>query len=314
MSIVWSKSGGFCGGSAVRGSDQASELGGVGFQGTTRQGEGWLMKSSDLAPAYTRPDGWKEGSQKEQCHLSLLPFPEKVVLIPTPPAWALKLVNLIFPYMFLELFKLLHWSLEQVSLWVSESVCESSVFRSTLSFLNAISAGFHSQDLWILLFPALVPQAGEPWVGLGILTPLEGPPQLRHPTQYLITTPQVWGLPIPCLHSFYWSQCGFFFMSLVTGIPLNWSSVHSQWWLFYNFIVILRWSWEEASIGLTYSAILTGSFCMALICDTWYLNSYWNHRKEMFWNIFRFFKGNHYFPSIDWNLENITPNFAKLWF
>ena len=44
------------------------------------------------------------------------------------------------------------------------------------------------------------------------------------------------------------------FVSLVIGILFSSSSGVFQWWLFYNFVVILLWSWKEVSTG-----IVTGS-------------------------------------------------------
>lgn len=102
-----------------------------------------------------------------------------------PPALTLKLDNSVAPCMSLMPFRLLpqHWT-ERVSPSASKSsyrpfkrdIWDSSHPRPHSA---TISAGFHSQKLWGILFPALESWAGEPRVGLGPLTLLGGPLQPR---------------------------------------------------------------------------------------------------------------------------------------
>ena len=54
--------------------------------------------------------------------------------------------------------------------------------------LTQISAGFHRQNLWGLLFLALEPWAGGPSVGLGLLTPHGEPTQSRYASPVLTVT------------------------------------------------------------------------------------------------------------------------------
>ena len=57
----------------------------------------------------------------------------------------------------------------------------------------------------------------------------------------------VWDQPVPLLFSSYWSQCGFFFNSVVVGLPFSLISDSSEWWLSYSLVVILMWLCKEAS-------------------------------------------------------------------
>ena len=61
----------------------------------------------------------------------------------------------------------------------------------------------------------------------------------------------VWDKPIPCLCPSYLSQCGFFFNSLVVGLPFSQISGSSEWWLFCSVDVILMWLGEEVSTMFT---------------------------------------------------------------
>ena len=52
----------------------------------------------------------------------------------------------------------------------------------------------------------------------------------------------VWDQPVPHLHSSYQSWCGFFFNSIVVGLPFSSVSDGSKWWLFSscNFDVVVQ--------------------------------------------------------------------------
>lgn len=66
-----------------------------------------LMESLDLCLPACLQAAWEEGSVKEPWHLQSL---ERAALTPEPPAFTLKLVNLVSPHvpgMPLEFFKLL---------------------------------------------------------------------------------------------------------------------------------------------------------------------------------------------------------------
>ena len=72
----------------------------------------------------------------------------------------------------------------------------------------------------------------------------------------------MWAQPVPCLHPFYHSLCGFFCNSLVVGLPLSQISGSSERWLLCSSVVILTWLWEEASTTFTSTTILTGSLAL----------------------------------------------------
>ena len=55
-------------------------------------------------------------------------------------------------------------------------------------------------------------------------------------------------LPIQHLYPSYQSLHGCFCISLVTGLLFSETSSGSQWWLSCNLVVLLMWSWKEASI------------------------------------------------------------------
>ena len=101
---------------------------------------------------------------------------------------------------------------------------------------------------------------GVPCVGCVCPPIVDLPPLLLvHQWVVLILLPSLYLCP------FYQSWPGFFFMSLVRGILLSYSSGGCQWWLFCNWVVILMWLWEEAISKFTYFTILTRSpYCSIL--------------------------------------------------
>ena len=86
------------------------------------------------------------------------------------------------------------------------------------------------------------------------------------------------GQAIQCLHPAFYSWCGFFFNSIVVGLPFSKISGSSEWWLFCSVVVILMWLWEEASTVFMYAIVLTGNWELLLsllfffftINVTWY--------------------------------------------
>ena len=67
-----------------------------------------------------------------------------------------------------------------------------------VSSTDSIPSGFCSQKLWVLIYLALEPGAGEPGVGLGLLTPEISLPNFIHHMW-------MWDQPVPCLHPSYQS-------------------------------------------------------------------------------------------------------------
>ena len=57
----------------------------------------------------------------------------------------------------------------------------------------------------------------------------------------------MWDRPISNLRPSYQSQCGFFFKSLVVGLPFSQISGGSEWWLFCSLVVILTWLWQDTN-------------------------------------------------------------------
>ena len=68
----------------------------------------------------------------------------------------------------------------------------------------------------------------------------------------------VWDQPVLHLCSSYQSR-GFFCISLVIRLLFTQTLCGFQWWFFCTLVVILMWSWEDASTPFIYSAILTTS-------------------------------------------------------
>lgn len=145
----------------------------------------------------------------------------------------------------------LHWDLQCVGLWVSESVhglfktCSSLVSCNHLYLWHIISAVFHCQVLWGLLFSTLIPELGSlvwSWDPSSLETSgAEIPPSIFN-CRTMGVGP-VGSAPLPLLPVPH----GFFFIYSVTGILFISSSVGSQWWLFYNLVVILKCLLEEVS-------------------------------------------------------------------
>ena len=227
------------------------------------------------------PAVWKESSTKQQWQvLGILPVPihcvreepntgsmapanSSIIGKAAPSALVLKSDNSFSPLVSLVVFELLflHWNLEQV--FVSEWACVQALYGDACLYscppahLDEFPAAFHSQMLWGLLFPAMVFWAKEPSMGLGPINSYWRPLRPRYFSQFFTTTVGV----IPAilhLHPFHQSWHVFFLISLVTGLLCSWSLGGSQGWLFCNLVVILMWSWREASIIFTYT-ILTGS-------------------------------------------------------
>lgn len=113
------------------------------------------------------------------------------------------------------------WRSEQASLSVSKFM-HGSFKRIALGLtLPSISLsdnrwGFHSQNFWEILFLTLEPCAGEPVLGLGPLTPPEGPLQPRYASYFPSFNCYLWlwDQSVPCLCPSYQSQGGFFCISL----------------------------------------------------------------------------------------------------
>ena len=79
---------------------------------------------------------------------------------------------------------------------MSESFCEYVLeqawdSRGTPSHSTTALAGFHSQKLWGLLFPALEPWAPDPVWGLDSLLLWGRPPQLKFLSCFLTATPWI---------------------------------------------------------------------------------------------------------------------------
>ena len=87
-------------------------------------------------------------------------------------------------------------------------------FQKFLSSTALIPTGFYSQNLWRFILLALEPWAGGPGVGLGPFTP-------EISLQIFICHMWVWDQPILRLHLSYQSQCGFFFNSIIVGLPFS---------------------------------------------------------------------------------------------
>ena len=97
----------------------------------------------------------------------------------------------IYPWYILSCFP----SATGQSKWVHQqvSLCRGPVSntwnsRSHPSHSATISTGFHSQNLWGLLFAALESWDAGPGVGLGPFDPQRGPLQLTHSFWFLTTT------------------------------------------------------------------------------------------------------------------------------
>ena len=60
----------------------------------------------------------------------------------------------------------------------------------------------------------------------------------------------VWDQPIRHLCPSYQSPCGFFFKSLVAGLPFSHISGGSEWWLLGSLVVILMWLQEWDTLSL----------------------------------------------------------------
>ena len=131
------------------------------------------------------------------------------------------------------------WSSEGVSL--SKSMCgffKGLELLGTLevSSTDSIPTGFCNQKLWGLIFLAL-----ESWAGTGTTHPQLIPPKFITTTCGCGTSPFHSSTPPTSLDG-----CGFF-NSIVVRLPLNLISDGSEWWLFYNLVVILMWLCEETS-------------------------------------------------------------------
>lgn len=201
-----------------------SQLGGPGSQGIT--GAGWtvlarLMGSSDLVSVLYPLDGRRVPQRNNSaCHHFIL---ERVVPIPAPPALALKLINLVSPYMILVLFELLplFWSLEKVSLW--EWVCGLALWDLQVPlclaalYLVKIPAGFHSQVFWGLLFLSLKPGSGSPVWGWDTSF-LRGTSAAKITVPILSHHTVVLGLACSMSPSLLPALISFFFISSVIGI------------------------------------------------------------------------------------------------
>ena len=127
--------------------------------------------------------------------------------------------NLVPPHMSLVPFKLLLWC------WSSEAVSPSKSvhgpfkrnclgFQQFLFSTASIPTGFYSQELWRLIFLALEPWTEEPVLDLGPLAP-----EISLPI--FISHILVWDQPVPWLCPSYLSGCGFFFNSIVVGLPFS---------------------------------------------------------------------------------------------
>ena len=102
-----------------------------------------------------------------------------------------------------------------------------------VSSTNSIPAGFCSQKLWGLIFWYWIPGLGGCGVGLGVLTPEISlpnfyPPHVDVGPAYSMSPPPPTSL----------DRCSFF-NSVVVRLPFNSISDSSEWWLFYNLVVIL---------------------------------------------------------------------------
>ena len=141
-----------------------------------------------------------------------------------------------------------------------KNICDTS---SPLSHSATVAGGFHSQKLWRLLFLALQPWAREPVVGLGHFAPQGQPLQPRYLSQFLTSSPFCVLTLLPA------SRCLLYILSYKT-------SGNSQWW-FCSLVIILMWSWKEASTVFTYFAILTGrvSLPVFLSNDPCFLSWFW---------------------------------------
>ena len=83
-----------------------------------------------------------------------------------------------------------------------------------VSSTDSIPSGFCSQKLWVLIYLALEPGAGEPGVGLGLLTP---------EISLLIFIHHIlaWDQTVPHFCSSNQSQCDFFFNSILIELPFS---------------------------------------------------------------------------------------------
>ena len=126
------------------------------------------------------------------------------------------------------------WSSEGAILtrWVHVWVPQEELHRAlSASSTNSIPAGFHSQKLWGLIFPALESWARCPGVDLGLLVP-----EISLPDFYLLGC----RVSLFCIHASpsRLDECGFF-NSIVVRLPLNLIIDVPERWLFYILVVIL---------------------------------------------------------------------------
>ena len=97
-------------------------------------------------------------------------------------------------------------------MWVLQ---EELLGTPEVSSINSIPTGFCSQKYGGLIFLALVPWAGGPVVGLGLLIP-------KISLFNYIYHMWVWDQTIPCLHpSYQFGWMWFFFNSVVVRLPFN---------------------------------------------------------------------------------------------
>ena len=124
-------------------------------------------------------------------------LPDSVAQPSAPPTLTLKLVS-SSPHMPLVLFKLLSicWSSDCLSLCTVPLRPVAPQSLAALRLSHPVPAGFYSQLLWGLFFPALLSQDGELSIGLGIPAPQEVNPQQLCPSWFLTATPWVWDLPV----------------------------------------------------------------------------------------------------------------------
>lgn len=168
--------------------------------------------------------------------------------------------NSVTPHISLALFEPVPqcWSSEGVSPSVSRSMhklFKRNIWnsRSPMSHSATIAAGFHSQKMWGLLFPALKHLTGEHGVGLGPHAPQGRTSAVELSLLIFNYYTWMWGQSIQCL-SPPPSGSGFFCVFLVIGLQLGFRQ--------FSRMVVLQFScnfevvWKNASTAFAYSAIL----------------------------------------------------------
>ena len=133
--------------------------------------------------------------------------------------------------------------------WSSEGVSLSKYMHGPF---RRDSLGLHKPSVSFSLNPHLflqpkVMETSLPSNGLG------GPEWGWNPALFRGTSAAEISFPIFTCHMWVWDQiilylcpscqswCGFFFNSLVAGLPLSQISGGSEWWLFCSLVVILIW-------------------------------------------------------------------------